>query len=120
MKIKLLYPFCCLVLLTPISAEAHPHFIHTIGFWSGLLHPVSNLDHVTVVALLGCLAGWIYSNARYYFLTLFVGLMLLGTVINLISVQLITFENTQMTGLMTISLIAVSSFKILRPIQIFT
>ncbi|MGA7394471.1 MAG: HupE/UreJ family protein, partial [Terrimicrobiaceae bacterium] len=56
-----------LLLLYPITAFAHTGGGETIGFWSGLEHPISGLDHILAMVAVGLWGGATRSACRVAF-----------------------------------------------------
>lgn len=64
--------------LVPSLALAHPGDGQTIGFFHGFVHPVTGLDHVLAMVLVGILAWQLGGRALFTVPTGFVSLMALG------------------------------------------
>jgi urease accessory protein len=71
-----------LALLAPRAVSAHPggHAADDLatGLWSGLLHPVTGLDHVFTMVIVGMLAWQLGGRALYLVPGAFVTMMALG------------------------------------------
>jgi urease accessory protein len=65
-------------LLAPGAALAHGEAGHATGFAAGLSHPISGLDHVLAMVLVGVLAYQLGGKALWAVPTAFLGLMGLG------------------------------------------
>jgi len=64
------------ILSTP--AVAHPGHLHMAGFTAGLLHPVTGLDHLAAMLMVGLWAGTVFRNRLIVPPLAFVAFMLAG------------------------------------------
>ena len=71
-----LLPLTLLALATP--ALAHPGHGAESGFVAGLLHPLTELDHMLAMLMVGLFAGVAFARHRWICPAAFVGFMLLG------------------------------------------
>ncbi|MDO9710349.1 HupE/UreJ family protein [Paracraurococcus lichenis] len=65
-------------LLLPATAFAHPGHLEHAGFLAGLLHPVSGLDHLLAMVMVGLWAGLLGGAARLALPGAFLAAMLAG------------------------------------------
>jgi hydrogenase/urease accessory protein HupE len=70
-------------LLSTLSGAAHAHLVAArFGeFYSGLLHPLTALDHAVPWLAIGLLAGWQGARAGRWMLLIFPGAVLVGTLL---------------------------------------
>ena len=66
-----------LAVLVPTAAHAHPG-VHAAGFAHGFVHPVTGLDHVLAMVLVGMLAWQLGGRALALLPAAFLGLMVAG------------------------------------------
>ena len=66
------------VLLTPVAAFAHTGVGHTASFQYGLAHPISGLDHILAMVLIGVLAWRAGGRALWLIPAAFVSVMAAG------------------------------------------
>lgn len=68
-----------LTLISPL-AMAHPGHLHlgSHGFESGIMHPITGLDHLSVMIAVGILASLFGGSARWSMPLAFVGVMIIG------------------------------------------
>ncbi|MGF1870741.1 HupE/UreJ family protein [Photobacterium indicum] len=69
-----------LALFSPL-ALAHPGHIGTHGFESGFIHPLTGMDHLSVMVAVGMLAALLGGQARYRLPLAFVAVMILGGIL---------------------------------------
>lgn len=74
-------------LATPTLAYAHPGHEHG-GFASGLLHPLTGVDHVLAMVLVGLIAAQIGGRALYLLPLSFVSMMIAGGVLGIAGLPL--------------------------------
>lgn len=65
--------------LAPAQALAHPGVGDPSGFWHGLAHPFSGIDHVLVMFGIGLLAWLLGGKARWRLPLTFLGIMAFST-----------------------------------------
>lgn len=106
---------CLSILALPMLAEAHPMHRHSessIDFLSGFSHPLTSLDHIISMLLIGF---WIaQSRRRDYFLMplILVMLMLMGCLLSIIPVDIGRAEDVMHLSAILIGLIMISRYKI--------
>ena len=66
------------VMLTPVAAFAHTGLGHTASFQYGLAHPISGLDHILAMVLIGVLAWRAGGRALWLIPAAFVSVMAAG------------------------------------------
>ncbi|MGR5298847.1 HupE/UreJ family protein [Vibrio mediterranei] len=71
-----------LVLISPL-AMAHPGSIGSHDFESGVMHPITGIDHVSVMIAVGMLAALFGGQARWRIPLAFVGVMVIGALTGL-------------------------------------
>jgi len=80
---KRLVPIAMLLVLAAGPAIAHVGHGSTTSFTAGLGHPLSGLDHVTVMVMVGLWAGLKGGRALWVWPAVFVGVMLVGGVVGM-------------------------------------
>ena len=80
---KRLVPIAMLLVLAAGPAIAHVGHGSTTSFTAGLGHPLSGLDHVTVMVMVGLWAGLKGGRAIWVWPAVFVGVMLVGGVVGM-------------------------------------
>jgi len=76
----------------PLAAGAHEGGVHAMGFFAGLLHPLSGLDHVLAMLALGVWAAFLGRAATWRVPLSFVLWMALGGALGLAGVALPAVE----------------------------
>lgn len=76
------------MLLAPTAALAHTGHGETASFFAGLQHPVSGLDHVTVMLAVGLLAALKGGRALWLWPLTFIAVMVAGGALGMAQVQL--------------------------------
>lgn len=78
------------VLALPLAAEAHPwHWTsESIGFWSGLIHPFANWEHILTMLTVGLWVPRAGERAIYLLPIVFVALMLIGGALALVPIEI--------------------------------
>jgi urease accessory protein len=71
------------LLLAPTAAFAHSGHGETSSLFAGLAHPVSGLDHLTVMLAVGALAALKGGRALWLWPLTFVGVMIAGAVLGM-------------------------------------
>jgi urease accessory protein len=77
-----------LLLLYPITAFAHTGGGETIGFWSGLEHPVSGLDHILAMVAVGLWGAQLGLPAVWLLPVTFPIVMAFGGMLGLVGLKL--------------------------------
>jgi len=116
-KAKTLF-FYWAILLTPISAQAHPFHLSgdSIGFFSGLVDPFASADHILAMLAFG---AWIFKVTRplaYFLPFIFIGLMLLGCVFTLIPIEIAYAQQVFYVSVALVGLMLVSNYPLPLPI----
>jgi urease accessory protein len=75
---KLLTALTALLVLAPTAVFAHPGHGDAIGFATGLLHPMSGLDHILCMVAVGVFAFVLGGRALILVPLSFVGMMAVG------------------------------------------
>jgi urease accessory protein len=76
------------MLLTPTVAFAHAGHGATSSLFAGLVHPLSGIDHLTVMLTVGALAACKGGRALWLWPAAFVGVMIAGAVLGMMRVPL--------------------------------
>lgn len=108
-------------MVQPIVAEAHPlHWTsESIGFLSGLIHPLSSPDHIFIMLIVGF---WISQASRLttkIISLVFVALMLIGGGLTLIPVEIVNAEHVMNVLALTLGLMLASGYKVSSMIATF-
>ncbi|OWV84491.1 HupE/UreJ family protein [Rhizobium sp. R693] len=74
--------------LAPSLAFAHTSIVQTVGFVHGFTHPVSGLDHVLAMVLVGVLAWQLGGRALWLVPTTFVLVMAVGGALGMVGISL--------------------------------
>lgn len=77
-----------LVLLAPLSASAHTFATSTQGFWFGLLHPISGIDHLIVMLGVGVWAAQLGGKKRIVVPCAFITMMLIGGIASMLGIAM--------------------------------
>jgi urease accessory protein len=77
-----------MLLLAPTAALAHTGHGATASLFAGLAHPLSGLDHLTVMLAVGALAALKGGRALWLWPATFVGVMIAGALLGMAQVQL--------------------------------
>jgi urease accessory protein len=77
-----------LALLAPTTAFAHTGHGETSSLFAGLQHPVSGLDHVTVMLAVGLLAALKGGRALWFWPLSFIGVMIVGAALGMMQASL--------------------------------
>ena len=75
-------------LLMPTTAFAHPGHGDAVGLLAGVAHPLSGLDHITVMIAVGLWAVLKGGRALWVWPAAFVGVMLVGSALGMMQVPL--------------------------------
>jgi urease accessory protein len=93
------------MLLAPTAALAHTGHGETASFFAGLQHPVSGLDHVTVMLAVGLLAALKGGRALWLWPSTFVGVMVAGCALGMAQVQLPLVEPAILASVVVLGLL---------------
>ena len=94
-----------LALLAPTAAFAHPGHGEASHFMAGLAHPLSGLDHVTVMVAVGLLAALKGGRAVWLWPLSFVAVMLVGGALGMAQVPLPLVEPTILASIVVLGLL---------------
>ena len=78
---KYQFIFLALFLLIPSLAQAHPNHGSATNLFSGLVHPITGLDHLCAMIAIGLWAAQLGGRARWAVPLAFVSVMSLGAVL---------------------------------------
>jgi urease accessory protein len=93
------------LLLAPTAAFAHPGHGETSSLFAGLAHPLSGLDHLTVMLAVGALAALKGGRALWLWPLSFVGVMIAGAVLGMAGVQLPLVEPAILASVVALGLL---------------
>jgi urease accessory protein len=93
------------MLLAPTAAFAHTGHGETASLFAGLQHPVSGLDHVTVMLAVGLLAALKGGRALWLWPLTFVGVMIAGGALGMAQVQLPLVEPAILASVVVLGLL---------------
>jgi urease accessory protein len=93
------------LLLAPTAALAHTGHGTTTSLFAGLAHPVSGLDHLTVMLAVGALAALKGGRALWLWPTSFVGVMIAGALLGMAQVQLPLVEPAILASVVVLGLL---------------
>lgn len=102
------------VMALPIVAEAHPfHWAsESIGFLSGLLHPLSSSDHIITMLIVSFWISQANRSATMITSLIFAALMLIGGWLTLISVEIPHADNLMNLSALLLGLMLVAGYKV--------
>ena len=108
-----------LVLVQPMLAEAHPlHWAtESIGFFGGLIHPITSIEHVFTMLAVGL---WMSPGSRqtiYFMPVMFVTLMLVGGSLTLIPLEIAHAEMLMNLSVLILGLMLVLGGKATSPLS---
>lgn len=103
---KTLKKWACLLWGLPLSGHAHPLNWpdQALGFWGGLLHPLSSLEHVAIMLTIGLV---LYQGVRVLFYIaplVFSILMLLGGALAFADIEVVIAESIMAFALLILAL----------------
>src|SRR5512139_3507944 len=93
------------LLLAPTAALAHTGHGTTASLFAGLAHPVSGLDHLTVMLAVGALAALKGGRALWLWPASFVGVMIAGALLGMAQVQLPLVEPAILASVVVLGLL---------------
>jgi urease accessory protein len=93
------------LLLAPTAALAHTGHGATASLVAGLAHPLSGLDHLTVMLAVGALAALKGGRALWLWPTSFVGVMIAGALLGMAQVQLPLVEPAILASVVVLGLL---------------
>ncbi len=102
------------LILAPSMAFAHTGVGDTVGFAHGFSHPLSGLDHILAMVMVGVLAWQLGGRAVWIVPTTFVGVMAVGGALGMMGIA-VPFVETGI-ALSVIVLGAVIAFNIRAPV----
>jgi urease accessory protein len=94
-----------LTLLAPTAAFAHPGHGETSSLLAGLQHPLSGLDHVTVMVAVGLLAALKGGRALWLWPLSFVGVMIGGAALGMAQLPMPLVEPAILTSVVVLGLL---------------
>src|SRR5262249_21690730 len=93
------------LLLAPTVAFAHPGHTETSSLFAGLVHPLSGLDHLSVMLAVGALAALKGGRALWLWPATFVGVRVAGAVLGLSGVALPLVEPAILASVVVLGLL---------------
>jgi urease accessory protein len=93
------------LLLAPTAALAHTGHGATASLFAGLAHPISGLDHLTVMLAVGALAAVKGGRALWLWPASFVGVMIAGALLGMAQVQLPLVEPAILASMVVLGLL---------------
>ena len=93
------------LLLAPSAAFAHAGHGATSSLFAGLAHPLSGLDHLTVMLAVGALAACKGGRALWLWPATFVGVMVVGAVLGMMRVPLPLVEPAILASVVVLGLL---------------
>jgi urease accessory protein len=93
------------LLLAPTAALAHTGHGTTASLFAGLAHPISGLDHLTVMLAVGALAAVKGGRALWLWPATFVGVMIAGALLGMAQVQLPLVEPAILASVVVLGLL---------------
>lgn len=101
-----------------MAAEAHSLAGEATGFLSGLIHPLTSIDHALALLAVGLWAARIGGRTLYFIPIAFVTLMLAGGSLRLLPVEIAYVENAMTLSVLVLGLMLVSAFKVSSPVGV--
>jgi urease accessory protein len=93
------------LLLAPTAALAHTGHGATSSLFAGLAHPVSGLDHLTVMLAVGALAALKGGRSLWLWPMTFFGVMIAGALLGMAQVQLPLVEPAILASVVVLGLL---------------
>jgi urease accessory protein len=93
------------LLLAPTAAFAHSGHGATASLFAGLAHPLSGIDHLTVMLAVGALAACKGGRALWLWPATFVGVMVTGAVLGMMQVGLPLVEPAILASVVVLGLL---------------
>lgn len=93
------------LMFTPAIALAHPGHYDGGGFWHGMLHPLSGLDHMLAMIAVGLWAAYAGGRALWLLPASFVGMMLAGAGLGFAGIALAMMEPLILASVVVLGLL---------------
>ena len=93
------------MLLAPTAAFAHPGHGETSSLFAGLAHPLTGIDHLTVMLAVGALAACKGGRALWLWPATFVGVMIAGAALGMMRVPLPLVEPAILASVVVLGLL---------------
>ena len=105
-KARYFQVFALAAVLQPLVATAHPlHWAsESIGFWGGLLHPLTGADHLLIMLAVGLWISQIGNSWRVFMPVTFAIFMLIGCGLSLVSVEIAYAEPLMYLAVLALAL----------------
>lgn len=105
---------CLAAMALPSAAEAHPFHWATesIGFLSGLLHPLSASDHIITMLIVGFWISQANWSATMAISLVFAAFMLIGGGLTLIPVEIAHAESLMNLSALLLGLMLITGYKV--------
>jgi urease accessory protein len=102
---KRIMPVTALLALTAGPAFAHVGAGSTASFVAGIAHPLTGIDHVTAMVAVGLWAALNGKRALWVWPATFVGVMLIGSALGMLHVQLPYVEPVVLASAVTLGIL---------------
>jgi urease accessory protein len=109
MKLKHLVPAAVVILTATAPALAHTGVGPTTSFSAGFMHPLSGLDHLTVMVAVGLWAALKGGKALWAWPLAFVGVMLVGGVLGMAHVPVPFVEQGILASVVALGLLVAAA-----------
>jgi urease accessory protein len=114
-KFRILVLFALAAL--PATAEAHTGIgLHVHGFWAGIAHPLSGLDHLLAMTAVGFWAASLGGRARYIVPLAFMAVMTIGGVIGMMGLSFPMVETIIAASVVGLGALVALNIKLSTPI----
>jgi urease accessory protein len=117
-KAKFFQMLALLVLVQPMMVDAHPlHWtFESIGFLSGLSHPITSSEHILTMLVVGLCISQTGRRSVCYMPFVFVALMLMGGGLTLMPIEIAHAENFMYLSVLILALMLAAGFKVTMPV----